>query len=318
MKVLLAFTMNNKIQNKGIQEQFQIMKVYAQDLYKFSQSLALDLTIRDLSQISYKQKGQLLLQSNYKAIQEVDNQLDQYLSDSYSDKKYKKLIRSCILLTTKRNTYQFTHKSIQEFLVAQYVYNFLVSLENLNQLQNQEIQNLDHLKTSLFNSLTFNLSCEAFRGANYFIKDKLLNTEINQKMINIVMLSSNTQFCRAASNSIYLLSQMNVYLGSQNFSSIQLADTNISGLSFFESDYSNSIYQNVIINSCNFNQANLSDIMWNDVICKEKPYQEGQKSCFKSVAISPDGNYIASGGENGIVKLWNLKTYFYLRFNAQT
>ncbi|CAD8077824.1 unnamed protein product [Paramecium sonneborni] len=284
---------------------------FAKDIQQFSQSLALDLTIKDLSQINYKQKGQLLLQSNYKATQEVDNWLDQYLSDSNSDKEYKKLIRSCILLSNKGSTYQFTHKSIQEFFVAQYVYNFLVSLGNLN--QNKEFYNLEHLINSLFNSPTFNLSCEAFRGANYFIKDKLLNTNINQKMIDIVLLSSKKEFCRAASNSIYLLSQMNIYLGSQNFSSIQLADTNISGLSFFESDFSNSIFQNVTINSCNFNQTNLSDIMWNDVICKEKPYLAGQKLCFKAVAFSSDGRYIASGGEEGIVKLWNPQTYMFIQ-----
>ncbi|CAD8077908.1 unnamed protein product [Paramecium sonneborni] len=287
---------------------------FALDMYQFSSSLALDMTIRDMSQISYKQKGQLLLQSNFKATQEVDNWLDQYLSDSYSDKEYKKLIRSCILLSAKGSSYSFTHKSIQEFFVAQFIYNFLLSL-----VENQKPENFDYVKTSLFNQNYFNVSHEAFRGAHYFIKDKLLSIgNIDQKMIDIIKLSKNQDFCRAASNSINILSQMNVYLGSQDFSQINLADTNISGLSFFECYFSNSIFQNVIISSCNFNEADLSDINW-DVTCKEKPYLVGPKQCYDALAISPDGKYIASGGKEGIVKLWNPQNYTAIKdFNGQS
>ncbi|CAD8193283.1 unnamed protein product [Paramecium pentaurelia] len=328
MKKFTAFEFYESFINfyheQQIQKQRELGKIsnyesFALDIYQFSSSLALDMTIRDLSQISYKYKGQLLLQSNYKATQDIDDWLDQYLSNSSSDNEYKKLIRSCILLSSKGSTYQYTHKSIQEFLVAQYIYNFIISLENCPQDQNhqftdQELANLDRLKNSLFNSPSFNISNDAFRGACSMIKDVLHDTEnINQKMIEIVQQSRNIQFSRAASNIIYLLSQMDIYLGSQKFDSIQLADTNISGLSFFESDLSRSKCKNVTINSCNFNQCNLSDIFWDDVICKEQPFLTGQESCYQTLSFSPDGKYLVSLGESGILKLWDPSNYKFLQ-----
>ncbi|CAD8214730.1 unnamed protein product [Paramecium pentaurelia] len=158
------------------------------------------------------------------------------------------------------------HKSIQEFFVAKYIYNYILPYQTYPQSQNQmtvqELDNLDRLMNSVFNSHAFNINTDAFRRACSLITNILLNTEnINQKLIEIVQQSIKIEFSPATLNSINLLTLMNVYLGSLNFNSIQLAGTNITGLSFFERNLSKSKLKNVAINSCIFNSANLIDIL---------------------------------------------------------
>ncbi|CAD8099382.1 unnamed protein product [Paramecium sonneborni] len=309
----------NFYHEQQIQKQRELGKVsnyesFAYDIYQFSYSLALDMTLQDLSQIGYKPQGKLDLKSNYKIEQVVDDWLKQYFD---IEDEYKKLIRSCILLSAKGSTYSFTHKSIQEFYVAKYIFDVLMSLNNLDsdiqQVNDDNLQkNLSIFQKSIFNNSKFNISTVNFKGVINFIREKLNNVDrMNQKLIQIVKLSKmkDQDFSRSASNSIYLLSQINVYLGSQDFSKIKLANTNISGLSLFDCDISCSIFQNVEINSCNFNLADLSNVQWQNVICKEKPLIKGHNTRILEVQISPNGQYIASTGEDNNIKLWDTQTY---------
>ncbi|CAD8165611.1 unnamed protein product [Paramecium octaurelia] len=312
----------NFYHEQQIQKQRELGKVsnyesFSCDIYQFSYSLAIDMTLRELSQISYKAQGRLDLKNNYKIEQVIDDWLKQYF-DIEDD--YKKLIRSCILLSAKGSTFSFTHKSIQEFYVAKYIFDLLTSLNNFDTNIQEESKveswkNQNILIKSLFNDPLFNISTDNFRGVINFIKEKLINVHnMNLQLIEIVKLSRNLNYCKAAaSNSMYLLSQMNVYLGSQDFNRIQLENTNISGLSLFDCDLSQSIFKNVEINSCNLNFANLSNAEWLNVICKEKPCLKGYNSGVLEVQFSPDGQYIASAGTENQIKLWNAETYRFIQ-----
>ncbi|CAD8100388.1 unnamed protein product [Paramecium sonneborni] len=301
-----------------IQKQRELGKIqnyesFAFDIQQFSNSLAIDMTLRELSQINYKSQGKLDLKSNYKIERVVDDWLKQYFD---MEDEYKKLIRTCILLTSKGSMHSFTHKSIQEFYVAKYIYDLLSSLNikldyNNSKYLNEEMEKyMAILQSSVFNDPKFNLSTDNFRNIISLIIEKILNDEnIKYKLIEIVKLSKTHCYTSSASNSIYLLNQMNVYLGSQDFSQIELANTNISGLSFFNSDLSSSKFENVEINSCNFNFAQLSNVQWSNLICKEKPFLKGHTNRVVEVKFSPNGLYIASAGDENEIKLWNSQTY---------
>ncbi|CAD8125274.1 unnamed protein product [Paramecium sonneborni] len=299
-----------------IQKQRELGKIsnydnFAFDISQFSYSLAIDMSLRELSQVAYKPQGKLQLESNYKIKQTIDDWLKQYFD---IEDEYKKLIRSCILLSAKGSTYSFTHKSIQEFYVAKYIFDLLISLNDFN-LNSSEVENQDLKKNqqilinSVFNNPDFNISTDNFRNVINFVKEKLISDEtITQKLIDIVKLSKSKTCCRSASNSIYLLRQMNVYLGGQNFNEIQLDNTNISGLSFFDCDLSYSKFNNVEINSCNLNFADLSNTQW-DIVCKEMAFLKGHKERILEIRFSPNSQYIASAGMENIIKLWDAKTY---------
>ncbi|CAD8182991.1 unnamed protein product [Paramecium pentaurelia] len=312
----------NFYHEQQIQKQRELGKIYNQDsfsidIYQYSYSLAIDMTIRELSQIGYKPLGKLDLKSNYKIDQIIDDWLKQYFD---IEDEYKKLIRSCILLSAKGSTFSFTHKSIQEFFVAKYIYDLLTSLNSFeSKILKDKEENLEKNKkmliNSVFNNSKFNISTDNFRGSINFIREHLTNVEnINSQLIEIVKLSRSKDYCRAASNSIPLLSQMNVYLESQDFKGIQLANTDMSGLSLFDCDLSNSIFENVDINSCNFNFADLSNIKWTNVICKEKPFLQGHQNGVLEVRFSPDGKFIVSIEEqDNKIKLWDADKYQFIQ-----
>ncbi|CAD8129701.1 unnamed protein product [Paramecium sonneborni] len=209
-----------KLRNFGKIQDYQNLKY---DIFQFSYSLAIDMTIRELSQLIYKPQGKLQLKSNYKIEQVSDDWLKQYFD---GEDEYKKLIRSCILLSAKESSYSFTHKSIQEFYVAKYVFDLLVALNNFNTDDKEEgNENLQKSKQillkSVFNDQKFNISTENFKNVIKFIKEMLINDDnIILKLIEIIKLSRTQIYCRSASNSIYLLKQMNVYLGSQDFNKL--------------------------------------------------------------------------------------------------
>ncbi|CAK74512.1 unnamed protein product (macronuclear) [Paramecium tetraurelia] len=280
------------------------------DILQFSSNLAIDMTINQLSQITYQQKGKLKLSNNYNRQQNDDDWFDDYFNDSQQELDYNKLIRSCILLNAKGSNYSFTHKSIQEFYVAKYIIDLL--LQSGSQFLNEE--NFDQkyaarLIEQLYNKPELNICKDHFKGVLTFIKEKIsILDNIKRVLINIAKLSKNKEYIYAASNSIFLLSQLDVYLGYENFSEIQLIDTNISGLSFCNSDLSKSKFTNININSCNFNYANLTDVEWNNVRCKEKPFLKEDEQ-VRLVEFSSNGKLIASNGKGNLVSLWDVESY---------
>ncbi|CAD8072803.1 unnamed protein product [Paramecium sonneborni] len=310
----IKFYHSQQIQKQREKGNFPINESFESDVYQFSQSLALDMTIRDLSQVKYKQKGKLELVSKYNSFKNVIDDIwpNQYFSDTLDNKDYNAVIRSCILVSAKGSTYSFNHKSIQEFYVAKYILDLLlffdceISFESLKRIEKEN----QILIGSLYNQIKLNISKESYMGISNFVKDKLQNIDgIKNTLINIVTLSRDEKYKYAASNSIYLLNQLNAQLESQDLSSIQLSDTNISGLSFYNSNLSNSKFEKVKINSCNFNCVNLTEVNWKEIICKEKPCLQGHQSEVQIALFSPKGNLIVSGDREYKLKLWDVDNH---------
>lgn len=109
---------------------------------------------------------------------------------------------------------------------------------------------------------------------------------------------------RSASNSIYLLSYLGEYLESIDFSYISILNTKINELTFFMCDLSHSKFENVSIDSCNFNCAILKNVIWTNLIFKEKRILEGHDQKIISIDFTQDGLSIISVSKEGFIKKW--------------
>ncbi|CAD8105018.1 unnamed protein product [Paramecium primaurelia] len=100
---------------------------FMHDLLEYSIRFAKIMSNNQLTQVQYKQQG--FLYQNARTEEQWLNEFFNY--DDYNG-AYKKDIRSCSLVQQKGANYQFTHKSIQEFLVAADLYEVLVQSKNID------------------------------------------------------------------------------------------------------------------------------------------------------------------------------------------
>ncbi|CAD8102838.1 unnamed protein product [Paramecium sonneborni] len=145
------------------------------DLFNFHQSLALNLTMKGLIQIKDIQKKQQNLQFVETNNNQEDELLDAYFNDFKTNGEYKKLIRSCIQLTSKGQNNSFAHKSIQEF----YVEHFLLKI-------------FDNLKIMDDNDFKYQLQTYKWENTCAKLKQKDLRLSFSSKY-RIVFLP-NQQF----------------------------------------------------------------------------------------------------------------------------
>ncbi|CAD8100903.1 unnamed protein product [Paramecium primaurelia] len=276
------------------------------DLVQFSESLALEMTINQTTQVNYQQKGRLKLNNKYFDQNDEGNWKMKYFDDL--EDEYKKLVRSSALINLKGKSYSFNHKSIQEFYVAQHINNLMDKFELIDNQITDNSKN--QLENSVFNQKQFNISLENYLGSLNILKQKLkLKDQNNLKLISIAKQSKKQEFKVASSNSFCLLSYLQVYLGEQEFQGIHLEKTTLKGLSFYKSKLQHSIFNEVIIDSCLFDEANLENAKWNNIICSEKPYLEGHEDSVLIIQYSNDGKIIASGGSEKVIKFWDSNTF---------
>ncbi|CAK69830.1 unnamed protein product (macronuclear) [Paramecium tetraurelia] len=280
---------------------------FLSDLLDFSIYLALDMSQRQITQVNYKQKGKLHIQQAEEERRVEASWEDAYFSENQDDFEYKAILRKSMLINSKSGIYAFNHKSIQEYFVAYYLLNLITRIFIKEKLIVDEMA----LYKSSFNKDQFNLSQEHYSGTLDLLKPKVLKIEeIKNKLIQIVSLSkldSDRKFIRSASNSLYLLSYLRAYFENFDLSNICLADTKLNGISFYKCNLNHTQFNNVEIDSCNFNCATIENSTWKNIICKEKPSLFGHKSKINQIAFSDDGNNLISSSEDGVITLWKLQ-----------
>ncbi|CAD8130201.1 unnamed protein product [Paramecium sonneborni] len=279
---------------------------FTKDLVQFSESLAIEMTINSTTLVNYEQKGRLKLTSHYFDQNDEDQWKMQYFDDL--EDEYRKLVRSSVLINLKGKSYSFNHKSLQEFYVAQHINNLIDKLEIIdNKLSDKSLL---YIKKSVFNKDQFNIFKENYLGSLSILKQKIkLKEENTNKLKYIAKLSKNKKFKIASSNSFCLLSYLQVYLGEQDYSGIHLEKTTLKGLSFYKSKFQNSNFKEVIIDSCLFDEANLENAKWENIICSEKPSLEGHQDSVVVIQYSNDDKLIASADSLNVVKLWDVVTF---------
>ncbi|CAD8120749.1 unnamed protein product [Paramecium sonneborni] len=189
-------------------------------------------------------------------------------------------MRYC-LLEIQNSNYRFMDQIFQDFFVAKYIIKLIKGFRP-NQI----------LSDSFFNNQIFNLKNTNYEGVVALLKDQLLRIDqIYQKLIELINLSKNEQFKRASSNSLYLLSILNLNLEKVNLDEIHIADISIEGLSFYKASIRYSHWENIKINQCNFNQADLSGAQFKNVDIRENP-KIHVRDGVQQLQFSSDNKYI--------------------------
>ncbi|CAD8113598.1 unnamed protein product [Paramecium sonneborni] len=268
------------------------------DLHDFSMYLALDMTTYELVQVDYKQKGILSLAQALQEGKKQGSWEDQYFDQNQPNSEYYDFLKKCMLLRARGTIHSFSHKSIQEFFVAKYIFNLL------NKVFVQE-SNCILIKNSRFNQDQFNISLDHFQGAIELLKSKLKQIlDIKNKLILIIQ-SSEDNLVRTQSNIMYLLCSLKENLNNTHLSNICLSNTKLNGLNFFECNLNNTRFNKVSIDSCNFNCATIQNAIWENLICKEKPTLIGLDQ-ITSIQFTKDGQNLISGSKDGNISIWQV------------
>ncbi|CAD8055927.1 unnamed protein product [Paramecium primaurelia] len=314
-------------------------EIFFTDLINFSQSLALELTERQLTQANYIKKSYVDFSNDGRIPQQ--EWIDKYFGQQGIVAEQKYLLRKCALLNQKGNTISFIHKSIQEFYVSKYILDLLFKLPTLNledlnvyineKLKNQQNKNkfikLDKefnnlgkehiqkmvelivkiIKESKFNTLNF--SEEQYQGMIHFLKCEInQNQKLKQVLMSIVKISSLESIQQEAGNSLFILNQIGDIFNDLNFEHIQIKNSNLNGASFYNTILCESKMDNVNISQCNFNRAQLQNCKWININSNELPTLKGHTDSVSSLTFSSDGQTLASASSDYTIRIWDTKS----------
>ncbi|CAD8099983.1 unnamed protein product [Paramecium sonneborni] len=172
---------------------------FLHDLQKYSIKLAKEMSKKEITQVQFKQQGLL-----YQEIEQVEEWLDEFFNDDKKNGSYKKDIRSCSLIQQKGLSFQFVHKSIQEFLIAADLYDILVLSKDLQTRilrKILEIMTKRNLSFFLDNQRMENIQDTYIEESNlnnfspYDRQKEIREIEINiQKLTNLIKLIKSHDF----------------------------------------------------------------------------------------------------------------------------
>ncbi|CAD8184322.1 unnamed protein product [Paramecium pentaurelia] len=135
---------------------------FMHDLLEYSIRFAKTMSKNEMTQVQFKQQGLLYQnETEEKLLREFFNYDDQ-------NGAYKKDIRSCSLVQQKGANFQFTHKSIQEFLITTDLYQVLVQSNNFDtQIMNIIIELLSKEENQNQDCLEFLKNLKQKNSQNY-------------------------------------------------------------------------------------------------------------------------------------------------------
>ncbi|CAD8204154.1 unnamed protein product [Paramecium pentaurelia] len=263
------------------------------DLLQFSESLAIEMTMNQATQVNYEQKGRLKLKNDYFDQNNEDDLKIQYFDDL--EDNYRKLVRS-------------SGKGKAIHLIINLYKNFMQPNIQIIQLIN-------------FNSLTINLlkKMQVIQKNQYLIRKNLISfqkitlglREYQKKIQNLRMKITLNQFLLLNYLQRKHLRQLLqiVFVYQVICKCIQEKKTTFKGLSFYKSKLKKSIFNEVIIDSCLFDQANLEEAKWTNMIFSEKPLLQGHKGSVVVIQYSNNGKFIASGDSQKVIKFLDVATF---------
>ncbi|CAD8094087.1 unnamed protein product [Paramecium primaurelia] len=220
-------------------------KNLAIDLWNFSESLAIDMTLHYQTYFSHKVQGVLKLIN----AQECIGSLIIILMMNQKSNIIKRKFKAAFCQVAKVILF-FIHKFIRQSL-------------NKNKFQHKS------LEQSVYNQDIFNISKIHFYKVSEFITNFFQQMDSNSNKENTQFIKEKLNYKRAPSNSVFLLSQFKAsIMGGQDLRDISISDTKINCLSFFASDLQSSKFSGVELNGCNFNLSKIKNSKWS-IICNE-------------------------------------------------
>ena len=197
------------------------------------------------------------------------------------------------------SAFSFKHKSIQEFLVACYLYRLLGMSDARSELSAIDI-------TSDFPVLKF-LAGLFQTGAKEEGKSK--EEELQQTLWdNVAASKGHPEQGQCAANSISILNVVGASFVGRDLSGVHIPKANLQcsflrHCNFSGTNLQGALLTGAVLDFCNLEGADLTAVAADDLV----NIFEGHTNQISCVAFSPDGSTIASGDDDGL-KLWSTST----------
>ncbi|CAK92178.1 unnamed protein product (macronuclear) [Paramecium tetraurelia] len=269
------------------QKKLNFSQEFSKNLNKFQMLLAVQMIKKQPPQLDKK---------------EIQNILTIYFTH---DPHNYLLIKLSLLNKLDNDCYTFVNQSILEYFVGKYI---LKLIKDFSKDFKKKLFEKD-IESSQFNQDEFNLSLDQFQQVLINITPELQNQkDIKQTLIKILLLSRNEIFIRAGSNSILLINMLGFELINEDLRGIKLNKTNLSGLNFFGSNLDQSMFKEVSINYCNFNNTSLQRVIWTEIPWNNFVDFKNQNQAPVILTRPLTNNSYLISQDKQSVKLWNLQT----------
>ncbi|CAD8072777.1 unnamed protein product [Paramecium sonneborni] len=158
---------------------------FLHDLKQYSIKFAKVMSAKELTQVIFKQQGLI-----YKDENKDEEWLDEFFNDDRENGSYKKDIRSCSLIQQKGTSFQFVHKSIQEFLIAADLYEIFEKLRNIDVRIFSSILEKYQFKNKNF---TLELNVKEMTDQHYLKIYSMQNLIFYQKQLKLNAIEENVK-----------------------------------------------------------------------------------------------------------------------------
>ncbi|CAD8123738.1 unnamed protein product [Paramecium sonneborni] len=294
------YTEDNLIQKKQLKK---ILRNITLEMYKneINQSIPIS-QLRNYSDIQKDKllKIQFLQCIEGQAIQFINSQISDYFVITYILKFFQKApqfqfyVLNGVISQLNQDQMSYTYEKLKE------------KLQNSRLVDEKDLQFINYAHSEKLNKINF--STLQFEGILKFLHYQIRYwlPELENQLITIIRLSSLcNEFVQVSSNCLFFYCKIFGALQNIDLSKINISNIKMIGLSFYKVNLFGSLFSNVDISSCAFNQSNLELSKWNNINFIQQ--FEIETSEFTCIGISPDGLQFSSGQKDGNIILWDIK-----------